>query len=97
MKEIMALDEWIMERYSLAAERVRGIAGEKETEEPFLDFFGKMAQFLQKTTEIMEQDCRQMSEEELARQNHALYEDILPENYGTSYGNPAYAEKMLGE
>ena len=91
------MDEWIMERYSLAAERVRGIAGEKETEEPFLDFFGKMAQFLQKTTEIMEQDCRQMSEEELARQNHALYEDILPENYGTSYGNPAYAEKMLGE
>ena len=29
--------------------------------------------------------------------NHELYEDVLPENYENSYGNPAYAQKMLGE
>lgn len=35
--------------------------------------------------------------EELQEQNHELYQDILPENYENSYGNPAYAQKMLGE
>lgn len=34
---------------------------------------------------------------EAAAQNRKLYEDILPENYGTSYGNPAYAAKEFGE
>ncbi len=29
--------------------------------------------------------------------NDRLYEDILPANYGTSYGNPAYAVSVLGE
>ena len=29
--------------------------------------------------------------------NHELYEDILPENYKTSYGNPVYACEKLGE
>ena len=33
----------------------------------------------------------------LAEENRKLYEDILPEQYETSYGNPAYAQKMLGE
>ncbi len=35
--------------------------------------------------------------EELQSQNRALYEDILPEHYGRSYGNPAYAAEQLGE
>ena len=34
---------------------------------------------------------------ELQQRNHALYEDILPENYENSFANPAYAVKMLGE
>ena len=35
--------------------------------------------------------------EELKDWNHRLYEDILPENYETSYGNPQYAVSTLGE
>lgn len=35
--------------------------------------------------------------EELQENNHRLYEDILPENYDSSYGNPAYARKCLGK
>lgn len=35
--------------------------------------------------------------QELLKYNHKLYEDILPEKYHTSYGNPAYAVKLLGE
>ena len=33
----------------------------------------------------------------MKQRNHALYEDILPENYENSFANPAYAVKMLGE
>ena len=29
--------------------------------------------------------------------NQSLYEDILPENYEHSYGNPKYAVEKLGE
>ncbi len=39
----------------------------------------------------------QKSMERLQMENHALYEDILPENYGESYANPAYAAAKLGE
>lgn len=37
------------------------------------------------------------SVEELQAENKALYEEILPENYEESYGNPVYAVKQLGE
>lgn len=91
------MDEWIMERYSLAKDRVGEVVTEREVKEPYLDFFRKTAAFLQQTIQIVEQDERLLSLEELQEQNGKLYEDILPANYESSYGNPPYAEKMLGE
>lgn len=38
-----------------------------------------------------------MDLEGLKRENHALYEDILPENYGESYANPDYAVSELSD
>ena len=38
-----------------------------------------------------------MTLEEGRTLNHKLYADVLPENYETSYTNPAYAVKTLGE
>ena len=35
--------------------------------------------------------------EELREENHALYQDILPENYGESFANPDYAVEVLGD
>ena len=35
--------------------------------------------------------------DELAAENQTLYEDILPEHYGESYGNPEWAVSQLGE
>lgn len=90
------MDEFMMERYALAKTRVMEIAEEKVLTEPYLSFFQKTAGFLKKTIEVMDSD-EEYGLEELKKRNHALYEDILPENYGTSYGNPVYAEKMLGE
>ena len=34
---------------------------------------------------------------ELQKRNHELYQDILPGNYDTSYANPAFAVKELGD
>lgn len=91
------MDEWMMERYSLAKERVGELVTEAETEQPYLDFFQKTAAFLKLTIQVIEQDGRSMSMEELQEQNRKLYEDILPKNYAESYGNPDYAEERLGE
>ena len=59
--------------------------------------FTKEAMFLQQVIHVMDHGIAGKNLEELQEQNHELYQDILPENYENSYGNPAYAQKMLGE
>ena len=86
-----------MERYELAKERIAQIPDEKMAEEPYCDFFTKEAMFLQQVIHVMDHGIAGKNLEELQEQNHELYQDILPENYENSYGNPAYAQKMLGE
>ena len=39
------MDEWVMERYELAKERIAQIPDEKMAEEPYCDFFTKEAMF----------------------------------------------------
>ncbi len=70
------------ERLELAYERIAEIPGEALTPEPFRDYFAKVASFLL----TVKKDA----------DNRAMYEDILPENYGRSYGNPDYAAEKLG-
>ena len=88
-----------MERYELARERIGEILEEKTVAEPYRDFFIKEAAFLKKVATVMdhEQEREAWSLGEHQKLNHELYEDVLPENYENSYGNPAYAQKMLGE
>ena len=91
------MDEWIMERYTLAKERVAQIRTEKTVKEPYRDFFQRTAGFLTKTSEILEAGEQDKTLEELEAENRALYEELFSENYGTCYGNPAYAAERLGE
>lgn len=105
------MDELLMERYALAKERVSEIKEEKAVPEPYLDFFQKTAAFLTKNIEVMDgvvllgekeeprklTGAADLSMDEWKKLNQDLYEDILPENYGTSYGNPVYACETLGE
>ena len=105
------MDELLMERYALAKERVSEIKEEKAVQEPYLDFFQKTAAFLTKNIEVMDgvvllgekeeprklTGAADLSMDEWKKLNQDLYEDILPENYGTSYGNPVYACEKLGE
>lgn len=89
------------ERYCLAAERVKEIKLETAVVEPFRDFFASTAVFLEKILDLKEKIAqgkyKELSLEELRQKNGELYEDILPAHYGQSYGNPAYASKMLGK
>lgn len=93
--------ELLKERDALSIERIASMQNEHTVAEPFQDYFGKTASFVMQMHELYEK-CRDkklesFSLEQLAKQNRKLYEDILPEHYGTSYGNPAYAVQQLGE
>lgn len=93
--------ELLQERYELALERIGEIPGES-VGRPELDaYFGAMAAFAQKLggyyAFLNEGDAGKAGLEQLQAWNYDLYEDILPEHYGQSWGNPAYAVAQLGE
>ena len=97
----MRQEELIAERYGLAFARIKEIPDESICGEAYRDYFMQTAEFmllLNRTYDMVESgDLRRMSMEELKEHNHALYADILPEHYGESYANPAYAVNRLGE
>ena len=96
--------ELFQERYSLAFERLKEIPSEDAVKEPFRSFFVKEAEFLcmllNRREELYDAEGRRrqkdVSFEELQAFNKKMYADILPEAYPESYGDPDYAEKMLG-
>ena len=105
MEEVYISDEdkkdLEMERYELALERIAKIPNESICEKKLQTYFQDMAKFIllvDRTWKIVESGTlRHMTLEELQALNRELYEDILPENYKTSYGNPDYAVDCLGE
>ena len=91
------------ERYGLAAGRVSEIAAGAETKgmsSSFVDYFRRTAEFLDmmtKETEFIKNGgLLSAGADTLRIRNHAIYNDILPENYGNSFANPTYAESELG-
>lgn len=88
------------ERFPLVVERLKEIETE-ETVAQCREYFQHAAVFLGKLCRLEEEyyggAWAQKSLEELQAENHALYEEILPENYGSSYANPSYAARRLGE
>lgn len=94
----------VKERYQLAMERIRLFAGEEsKIKEPYYDYFKKTASFLLVMDDLKRhvdsEDMADASFEEMRKYNRFLYQDILNEDnaYETSYANPAYAGKKLGE
>lgn len=94
------------ERYELAAERVREIdretnGGECTVPDQMRDYFAKVSSYLVLMMDTYEEIDTgifyELSLEQLQQRNRELYRDILPENYDTSYANPAYAADKLGE
>ncbi len=97
----MRQEELIAERCGLAMARIREIPGESICGEAYRDYFWQMAKFVslmdQTYTLVEDGTLRRMGLEELKEHNHALYADILPENYGESYANPDYATDRLSK
>lgn len=90
----------ITQRYELAVERISGILEEETVAEIYRPYFKKMSAFIGMLCGLKEElesgEFQKFTVSELQERNHALYEDILPENYDMSYANPAYAVKRLG-
>lgn len=77
------------------------IAEEETVAEPFRTYFRHVAEFLLRIHDIKDSyhiSARaDMTIEKLQEEMELLYADVLPENYETSYANPAYCVKVLGE
>ena len=88
-------------RHGLSVGRLEDIAYEYEGVSEFEDYFTKVAKFLLDLEKyrlmVAEGKMKALGVEELAKINHHLYQDILPENYEESYGNPTFAVAKLGE
>lgn len=95
------MNEQARERFELVEGRIAEIGAAPEVKEPFADYFQKTAGFLGllsetyrkvESGEFMQADLQQQKQ-----QNEALYAEVYPETYETSYLNPEYAVKTLGE
>lgn len=97
------MDEWMRERWELAADRILEIRDvrAKDVPEVFRDFFWKMADFIcimmELRREIQEAAPAKADMETLRRKNRSYYEDILPGQYAKSYANPAHASAGMGK
>lgn len=79
-----------------------GQIGEEETvRQPYRAYFAQAAALLLRLAELEEEissgEWGKKSLEELRQENKSLYQEVLPEYYATSYGNPEYAGRELGE
>ena len=94
-------NESVQERFSLAYERIRAFLADSKIKPPYLDYFKRMAEFVELLSDWKHQvdteDIWKQDMQSIQAYNHLLYEDVLPESYATSYANPAYAVQQLGE
>lgn len=99
--EVEMEEQLIRERYDLSMDRILRIQDEDTVREPYRSYFKNMSRFIGLCGTVMEAaldgSIRQWGREQLSGINRKLYEDIIGENYETSYGNPAFAVSALGE
>ncbi len=92
--------ELLNERYDLAMGRVREIMQELAVPADFVSYFRRSAEFIVLCDEVrdrLENGIYDKDPEQMKADNAALYDDILPDNYGHSYANPSFAAKELGD
>lgn len=89
------------ERHELSVERLNQIAVEDGAQEPFSGYFQEMAVFLLEVESVRKNiengSWEDFDLHEMKETNTLLYSDILPGKYETSFANPAWAVKKLGE
>ncbi|MBR6638602.1 MAG: aminopeptidase, partial [Lachnospiraceae bacterium] len=95
------------ERFELVRERILAIQKQNDAVNPFDAYFGRVSAFLCRVLEVAEELelfepagnywWKNISEATLKAINHSLFEDVLKDNYETSFANPRYASEQLGE
>ncbi len=92
-------NELMDERYMLAIGRIEETLGEDTFTDPLLSFFRVCSLLLCDLSKILDRSLAgtivNVSTQDLARENHKLYEDILPQNYDRSFANPDYIVKAF--
>lgn len=95
-------DDNVLERYSLAIERIAEINSECEIKNnKHKDYFNKVSAFIllmdKLKNDVADDAFNSMSLEELGEYNHRLYADVADSAYDTSYANPRVCAKAFGE
>ena len=94
-------NEVLAERYNLAVERLGSMENEHLSNEKYDKYFHFVKDFLLMVDEnyhfLKDGSFAKATMDELKERNKKLYEDILPENYAKSYGNPTFAVAEFGE
>lgn len=91
------------ERHALCLERIREIKEDPECGGKLAEYITTLAGLLLQGEEVREllKDGPAAAGEEtfaaLREKNRSLYEDIRPEHYAVSFGNPGYCEECFGE
>lgn len=91
----------IEERYQIAIDRIREIKTEELVEKQYIRYFQTVSEFILKldfvSGEIRQKWLDSYTPEQLEKLNKELYQEIYRENYDSSFANPSYAVKCLGE
>lgn len=91
----------IEERFILATERLAMMKEESILPEEWGKYFEQTVVFLEMVCNVYRDIAAgqyyRRTLKELEESNHRLYQDILPENYQSSYTNPEYAVSCFGE
>jgi leucyl aminopeptidase (aminopeptidase T) len=96
-------DDNLEERYELAIGRIRDVVGEcdREVSPEFVSYFRSVARFIARMDELKADvaagELGNRSLEELQALNRKLYSDVAGDNYDTSFANPEYAVRQMGE
>ena len=94
-------EDVVSERLELAAERIKAMQDESLSNDRFDDYFKSVSHFINMVIDtykwVLDGGPDKDSLEELQKRNKMLFEDILPDNYGKSYGNPDVAVERLSK
>ena len=94
-------EDVVSERLELAAERIAAMQDESLSNDRFDDYFKKVSAFTNMVLDtykwVIAGGPDKDSLDELQKRNKMLFEDILPDNYGKSYGNPDVAVEKLSK
>ncbi|MGN0351003.1 MAG: aminopeptidase [Roseburia sp.] len=94
-------NESVAERYELVLERIAEIEKEGTVAEPYRSYFKKVAGVLLQIAEVLKEEADgtllTRSMEACVARDQSLNEDVLEDNYESSYLNPTFAVEKLGE